>query len=287
MVQSRRRFKLFRGLRAIFTSILIFAPLLVVNLFQFISLLWKFQSSVLFRRYNSFWAHTYWSYVSWMAQNFGGLTLKICGDQLPPHENAIVLANHQSSVDTILQLMVGWRYGRLGDVKFFIKDIIKWIPGPGWGMVFLECIFIKRNWDADRERVLRQLHKFQTGQVPVWVNIYPEGTRLKPSSLAAAREFARGHGLPEPQRVLIPRVRGFLATLDGLQDHLQAVYDLTITYADPTPSLWQLLAGQGGQVQVEVRRYALDQLPLDHDGRSAWLQQLFRAKDQKLGTTCF
>ena len=273
---------LVKTLRALLFSVLIFAPLLVVNFFQVFSMLWKAASPYLFRRYNSFWGHIYWSYVAWMAQTFGGLTLEISGDQIPPHENAVVLANHQSGIDTIVQLMVGWRYRRLGDIKFFIKDVIKWMPGPGWGMVFLECIFVKRNWSEDRERVLNQLHRFKKWRVPVWVVIYPEGTRLKPSRLAVAREFARAQGMPLPQRVLIPRIRGFQATLEGLGDHLHAVYDMTIAYPGPPPAIWDLLSGQGGRIKVEIRRYPFGELPVDQDARAAWLLQIFQDKDRRL-----
>ena len=282
MAQTFSQFTPIKTLRAIFFSVLIFVPLVGINFFQFVSILWKSASPYWFRRYNSFWARIYWSYVAWMAQTFGGLTLQISGDELPANENAVMLANHQSAVDTIVQLMLGWRYRRLGDMKFFIKDIIKWIPGPGWGMIFLECIFMKRNWNEDRKRVVKQLHRFQTGRVPVWVIIYPEGTRLRPSRLALAQEFASKQGVAKPLRVLIPRVRGFQATLEGLQDHLQAVYDVTIAYPGQAPSLWDLLAGQVGQIKVEVRRYPLEDVPTDGEGCAAWLQQLFRDKDQRL-----
>lgn len=271
-------------IRAILFSIFVFLPLLVINALQTLSILWRPFSLKWFRRYNNFWAHHYWSYVGYMAQTFGGVSVNIIGDRLPYHENALVLANHQSTVDIVVQLIIGRQYRRLGDMKFFVKDILKWVPGPGWGMAFLECIFMKRNWAEDRPRVVAQLRKFQKDRVPVWVNIYPEGTRLKPGKLAAAQEFARKSGQPVPQHVLVPRVRGFLATLEGLEGHLQAVYDLTIAYPERTPTLWDLLSGKGTPVTVEITRYPIEALPVDSEGRSDWLMKLYQDKDKRLQT---
>ncbi|HYX33432.1 MAG TPA: lysophospholipid acyltransferase family protein [Oligoflexus sp.] len=271
-------------IRAVLFSVFIFVPLLIINAFQTLSILWKPFSLKLFRRYNNFWANYYWSYVGFMAQTFGGLSVDIIGDRLPHHENALVLANHQSAVDIVVQLIVGRTCNRLGDMKFFVKDALKWVPGPGWGMVFLECIFMKRNWSEDRTRVLEQLRRFRKDRVPVWVNIYPEGTRIKPGKLAAAQEFARKNQQPIPHHVLIPRVRGFLATLEGLEGHLHAVYDLTIAYPHRAPTLWNVLSGQGTQVTVEVKRYPIESLPADAEGRSAWLLKLYQDKDKRLET---
>lgn len=271
-------------IRAVLFSVFVFLPLLIINALQTLSILWKPFSLKWFRRYNSFWAHHYWSYVGFMAKTFGGMSVEITGDSLPHHENALVLANHQSAVDIVVQLIVGRTYDRLGDMKFFVKDVLKWVPGPGWGMVFLECIFMKRNWSEDRARVVQQLRIFQKERVPVWVNIYPEGTRLKPSKLAAAQDFARKSNLPMPRHVLIPRVRGFLATIEGLEGHLHAVYDLTIAYPHRAPTLWDLLSGQGTPVTVEIKRYPIEDLPADEEGRSAWLLKLYQDKDKRLET---
>lgn len=41
----------------------------------------------------------------------------------------------------------------LGDMKWMVKDIIKYVPGVGWGMLFLDCIFVKRDWTTDKESI--------------------------------------------------------------------------------------------------------------------------------------
>ncbi len=280
---SVKRSKPIAFLRAALFSILVFGPLLLVNAMQMISILWRYVSPSLFRRYNSFWADTYWSYVVWLAKNLGGMRVNFVSDKLPEGENAVILSNHQSAVDIVVQLAFGKSFERLGDMKFFAKDALKYIPGPGWGMVFLDCIFMKRDWTRDRENVVRRLQGFKKAGAPIWVNLYPEGTRLKPSKLAAAQEFARAQNLPVPRHVLIPRVKGFLATVEGLEGHVDAIYDLTIAYPNGRPpTLWQLLSAQGNDVKVEIKRYPIGSLPKDQAGRSEWLMQLYRDKEPQL-----
>ncbi|MBC7662009.1 MAG: 1-acylglycerol-3-phosphate O-acyltransferase [Chitinophagaceae bacterium] len=271
------------GLRAFLFSVLVFGPLLLVNAMQMISILWLYVSPSLFRRYNSFWADTYWSFVVWLARNMGGFRVSFESDPLPPGENAIILSNHQSAVDIVVQLAFGQNFGRLGDMKFFAKDVLKYIPGPGWGMVFLDCIFMKRDWTRDRANVVRQLHKFKEAGAPIWVNLYPEGTRLKPSKLKAAQEFARAQNLPVPRNVLIPRIKGFLATVEGLEGYVEAIYDLTIAYPNGhPPTLWELLSAKGQDVKVEIKRYSVKDIPASPEQRAQWLMDLYQAKDNQL-----
>ncbi len=275
--------KALAALRAGLFGILVFAPLLVVNAMQMISILWRFIYPSAFRRYNSFWAHYYWSYCVWLARTVGKFRVTTKKDNLPAGENALVLSNHQSAVDIVVQLAFGQSYGRLGDMKFFAKDMLKYIPGPGWGMVFLDNIFMKRDWTRDRVNVVGQLQKFKKARAPIWINLYPEGTRLKPSKLAAAQDFARKNNLPVPKRVLIPRVKGFLATLEGLDGYLDAVYDLTIAYPKgQPPTLWQLLSAEGHDVKVEIKRFPISDLPVEAEARGEWLMELYRKKDAQL-----
>lgn len=271
------------AIRAALFGILVFAPLLVVNAMQMISILWRYVSPKLFRRYNSFWADNYWSYCVWLAKNLGGFVVEITGDKLPEGESAVVLSNHQSAVDIVVQLAFGRVYDRLGDMKFFAKDVLKYIPGPGWGMVFLDCIFMKRDWTRDRANVVHQLQKFKKDGAPIWINLYPEGTRLKPSKLKSAQEFAAKNNLPIPKNLLIPRIKGFLATVEGLEGHIGAVYDLTIAYPNgKPPTLWGLLSAEGQRVKVEVKRYPIQTIPQNQEALGQWLMELYRSKELQL-----
>ena len=69
------------------------------------------------------------------------------------HENALVIVNHQTMTDVQVLFLLARKAGRLGDLKWFVKDSLKYAPGFGWGMTFLDCLFVKRDWTADRAHI--------------------------------------------------------------------------------------------------------------------------------------
>ena len=78
-------------------------------------------------------------------------------------------------------------------MKWFVKDILKWIPGPGWGMVMIDCIFLKRNWARDKQDVLDLFSKFKRDDIPVFLVSFLEGTRATPEKLAQSQQYADMH----------------------------------------------------------------------------------------------
>ena len=86
-------------------------------------------------------------------QKIYGYQLEITGDPVPMRESAIIISNHQQMPDIVLLMTFALSKGRLGDLKFFVKYAIKFVPGIGWGMVFLDCLFVRRNWSADRASI--------------------------------------------------------------------------------------------------------------------------------------
>lgn len=89
-------------------------------------------------------------------------------------------------------------------------------------------------------------------------------------------------GLPLPNHTLVPRTKGFVATVQGLRSHVTAVYDLTLGYEKGVPSLWQYIQGFARKAHLHVRRYPIDSLPSDDDGIARWLQERFGEKDALL-----
>ena len=194
----------------------------------------------------------------------------------------IVLSNHQDMPDITFLMAFARSKGRLGDLKFFVKQPIKYVPGVGWGMVFLDCLFVKRNWTADRDSVERTFARLNGDKVPVWLVSFVEGTRITPVKLAASREYARSNGLTPPEHTLVPRSKGFVASVQGLRDSLDAVYDVTIGYPDGVPDLWQYARGFAKVAHLHVRRYAIAELPESPQELAAWLHDRFREKDRLL-----
>lgn len=271
-----------RTLRALPVTIVGFASLLLFNLAQTASLLLLPFSRPAFRRFNRWCADTWWGACVSASRRFNGTHLIVTGDELPRHENALVLSNHQDMPDILALMFLARAKDRLGDLKFFVKHALKWVPGIGWGMQFIGCPFLERDWTADRERVRRTFGTLVQERIPVWLVSFAEGTRATPDKIRASAEWALANGIEATRHVLIPRSKGFTATIRGLGNHLHAVYDVTIGYVDGVPTLWQYITGSVQRIHVHVRRFPVDSLPkLEHELRD-WLLARFREKDALL-----
>jgi len=274
--------RLFGLMRGLFVVSFFAATLFIGNGVQMLSLLVRPFSGRLFRRINREAANVWWGSCVLYAHHLMGSRVVIHGDELPLKENAVVILNHQQMTDIPVLFRLAWLKGRLGDLKWFVKDILKHVPGVGWGMLFLDCLFIKRNWADDKsllERVFSRLLKHRT---PVWIVVFAEGTRLRAHKLESSRRYASERGLTPPAHTLIPHTKGFAATVHTLRGHLDAVYDVTIGYVDGAPSLWQWMQGLVKRVNLHARRFPVAALPEDQEGLSAWLLRRFEEKDALL-----
>ncbi len=260
----------------------LFCTLLLVNAVQMASLLvWPF-SRAAFRRINRTCADRWWGLCVAGGRWAHGIDVVITGDDVPSGENAMVVCNHQAMPDITFLMFLAIAKQRLGDMKYFVKKQLAWVPGVGWGMLFLDCIFIARNWASDADTIRQTFARINDGKVPIWLISFSEGTRLTAAKLAAAQAFARERGLREPRHVLVPRPKGFSASIQGLRGHLDAVYDVTIGYVGGVPSLWQYTRGLAPRAHMHVRRFPIGALPEGADELAEWLRERFHEKDELL-----
>jgi 1-acyl-sn-glycerol-3-phosphate acyltransferase len=235
-----------------------------------------------FRRFNRWCADSWWGLCVVAADKLAGIRFIYSGENVPARENAIVVANHQNMPDITTIMAFARSKHRLGDLKFFVKKKLKWFPGIGWGMQFLDCLFIDRTWSADREQITRTFQTLVDEQVAMWLVSFVEGTRATSAKIAASREYALSMGHELTEHVLLPRTKGFAATVQGLREHAEVVYDVTIGYVEGVPTLWQYIKGSVNRIHVHVRRFEIDELPhLDADIRQ-WLMDRFVEKDRLL-----
>lgn len=265
-----------------FAFIVLFPPLLVINLLQTLSVVVLPFSRATFRRFNRFAANLWWGWCVLGMRRLHGIQVEITGDDVPAGDDAIVLCNHQSMSDIPVLFELAWRKGRLGDLKWYVKDVLKYVPGIGWGMLFLDCLFIKRAWTADKDKIRATFRRIVSDRVPIWIVSFAEGTRLTPAKAERGRAYAADNGLPSLHNVLLPRTKGFVATLEGLGDHADSIIDCTIGYHDGTPTLWQWTQGYVPRVSLHVRRFDVAALPADEAGRAMWLVERYVEKDQLL-----
>ncbi|MEX1310078.1 MAG: lysophospholipid acyltransferase family protein [Candidatus Sulfomarinibacteraceae bacterium] len=274
--------RLLRNLRVSIPVGFWFAVLIVLNLTQTLSLLIKPLWPRGFRRFNRWCANTWWGGCVVYARRFIGQEIVVTGEELPTDENVLVVSNHQQMPDITTIMAIARDRGRLGDLKFFVKHALKWVPGVGWGMQFLNCPFLKRDWSADRERIDATFATLVNERIPMWLVSFVEGTRATEAKIRASAEWAVEHGLEPTRHVLIPRTKGFVASVEGLGEHLNAVYDLTIGYVEGVPTLWQHISGQVKRIHVHVRRFPVEELPKIEAELKQWLLDRFHEKDALL-----
>ncbi|KAI9024047.1 hypothetical protein DFJ74DRAFT_632105 [Hyaloraphidium curvatum] len=255
-----------------------------------------------------------WTMLQYTAEGIHHLPLTFSGDVIPDAESAIVFSNHVSFSDFLLIHSVAIRRGMLPNCKYFAKDSLKWIPAFGWGMWMMgeycgatgfggECglncgpdpagfIFMKRNWTEDKEKVERTFSRIKEMEIPVWLVSFLEGTRIRPHKLVESQNFAKKKDLPILNNVLLPRTRGFIATVQAMRgSHVKAVYDFTLAYYSKRkgfgvrPSLVRVhthdLASEY-RAHVHVRRFLLEDLPTTDEGLETWIRERYVEKDRVL-----
>ncbi len=262
-------------------AVFYFSSVLVCNLLQMLSLVVIPFSRKGFRLINRAIAGAWWKWGVIGAEKVFGVTPVFSGDDVPDGENALIFANHQQMPDILVIMMLAYRKKRLGDMKWFVKDPIKYVPGIGWGMQFLDCIFVKRDWLADKAHILATFERFFTGKIPIWLITFVEGTRLTPAKLEKSQTYCQRKGMAHLNHVMYPRTRGFTAALEGLEGHIDAVYDVTIGY-DGVPTVAQIYRGLVKKVYIDVRRFPTASLPVTEAERAKWLQDRFIRKDEAL-----
>jgi 1-acyl-sn-glycerol-3-phosphate acyltransferase len=260
----------------------LFSTLLTINLLQTASLVIKLFSQTAFRKVNREMANLWWGWCAMVSEKVCRIRFVMSGDNVPDQENAVVVLNHQEMSDIPVMFTLSRSKKRGGDLKWFVKDELKYVPGVGWGMLFLDCLFIKRNWTDDRDYIHRVFKNVLNYRVPLWLMLFAEGTRIRPSKTEQSRRYAEKNGFKPLQHVLFPRSKGFVATVQALGTHLAAVYDVTIGYVDGVPTLWQWSKGYVREVHVHVRRFPIQEMPGGEAELTAWLTNCFKEKDALL-----
>jgi 1-acyl-sn-glycerol-3-phosphate acyltransferase len=256
--------------------------ILILNPIQALSALVYPVSPALCRRINRWCARSIWGFWLVLGELVLGIRFRWTGDEVPPRENAVLLPNHQTMADVLVLMALGWRAGRLADMKWFVKNIVKYFPGFGWGMYFLDCVFLRRSWSQDQEHIRKLFAKYRRDGIPVFLVSFLEGTRITPAKLLRAQRYAQEGGAYVPQHTLVPRSKGFGLMMLELGSHLDAVYDITIAYPEGPPTLVQCYEGKVRAVDVHVVRYPISELPKDAEGLRTWVLAGFEAKDRLL-----
>jgi len=109
-----------------------------------------------------------------------------------------------------------------------------------------------------------------------------EGTRYTEDKRLESMQVAQEKGLPELKHHILPRTKGFVLVMQGLNKHIAAVYDITVAFQSPVnPELQNLLIGSRCQCEAYVRRIPISNIPIEDETKCAeWLHKLFQEKDK-------
>jgi len=265
---------------------------LLLNLVQIVSYsIYPFNKQ-LFNDINAGCAGLIWYILQWVFEKVRHAKITFSGDILPNGESAIVLANHRSYVDFYLVHSVGLRKKQLPNLKYFLKDSLKFLPAFGWGMYFMKMIFVKRDWTSDRQKIEQTFSQIKSLTNDYWIVSYLEGSRITPEKLKASQEFSKKKGYPILDNVLIPRTKGFIATIHSFRDtKVKYVYDFTLVYGHEKrgygvfPSIPRIFMGRvdnGYRFHVHIKRIPISSIPEEDEEITKWCIQLYKEKNDFL-----
>ncbi len=228
---------------------------------------------------------------SWLLTTTQGTRFHITGvDELRRDDWYLVVSNHQSWVDIVVLQHVFNR--RIPFLKFFIKQVLIWVPFLGLAWWAMDMPFMKRYSrkfleknphlrGKDLEATRKSCERF--AEVPTTVINFVEGTRFTPEKHAKVGG-AYTHLLP-------PRAGGVAFALSVMGEQFHSLLDVTIVYPGGSKSFWDMCTGKMKDVVVDVRKVPVE--PWMHDGDylddpefrerfQAWLTALWAEKDERI-----
>jgi len=73
-----------------------------------------------------------WNWLQYLFEKHNGATITFSGDNLPPGESAIVIANHVAWADYFLIQALAKKANMLGRTRWFAKKELQAVPILGW-----------------------------------------------------------------------------------------------------------------------------------------------------------
>ena len=205
----------------------------------------------------------------------------------------LVFCNHQSGVDIIaLQHCLNRRapFGR-----YLLKHQLIWVPVLGVAWWALDMAFLRRYSKQelirnpslrgkDLENAASACEKLK--HIPVSMMTFPEGTRFTEAKRSAQNS--------PYQHLLRPRYGGVGQVLYSFDDALDCLVDVTISYPEGTPSVWQYVSGQVGKISVHIELRPIEDKLRGRDFRKDglakgelknWLSSIWEKKDRLISDT--
>ncbi len=117
-----------------------------------------------------FWATSWSKTVLWLAKVICGIRIEIEGKEHFPDEACVVMAKHQSALETIAMPAL------IPPYAWILKRELFYIPIFGWALAVMGTIAIRRGNPREAIKQVIEQGKARLAKKR-WVVIFPEGTR--------------------------------------------------------------------------------------------------------------
>ena len=201
----------------------------------------------------------------------------------------LVTANHQSWADIFVLQSITNR--NIPMLKFFMKDVLKWVPIIGLAWWALDMPFLKRYTKDQLEknpklrgRDIEQLKKSfgRYSRYPVSIFSFAEGTRFTEDKKLKQKS--------PYQKLLLPKTGGIALALSTMP-YIKSFINFTIKYDSEHRTFWKFLCGKMNDVTVEVEIIEIPESFFGNDYLNDesfrqeikdWLNQIWLKKDKLL-----
>ena len=210
----------------------------------------------------------------------------------------LLISNHKCDLDYVFVWALAARLSALEPGRFcaVAKGALRRVPLFGWLFKGVGFLFLARSWEADRHRMGAWCAAALRSARPMWLLLYPEGTRFTARAAAKSDAAAVAAGVaPMGCELLLPRTKGFCTLAAALAPRFQCVMDITIAYVGTdgklmgwgqlgTSAITALAAGRLAlsRVDVHVETFPFASLPQGEEPLAAWLNARWRRKEALL-----
>ena len=172
-------------------------------------------------------------------------------DSLNQSEWYLTMANHQSWADIFV--LQGITNRKIPMLKFFMKDVLIWVPVIGLAWWALDMPFLKRytqeqvkkNPSLRGKDVIEMKKSFgRFARYPVSIFSFAEGTRFT--------EAKRVSQDSPYDQLLKPKSGGIGLTLSTMP-YIKKALDFTIKYNSNYRTFWDFLCGRMSSVEIQVK----------------------------------
>ena len=172
-------------------------------------------------------------------------------DSLNQSDWYLTMANHQSWADIFV--LQGITNRKIPMLKFFMKDVLIWVPVIGLAWWALDMPFLKRYTEEQIKKdpslrgkdVIEMKKSFDRfARYPVSIFSFAEGTRFTEAKRASQDS-------PYDQ-LLRPKSGGIGLTLSTMP-YIKKVLDFTIKYNSNYRTFWDFLCGRMSNVEIQVK----------------------------------